>query len=124
METSTNTKNSFKNKYTFPKRLEESTRIRTKFPDRVPVIVEKSETANDALPNLKKQKYLVPYDITSGQFMFIIRKRIQLEPHVALFMFIGNELSQSATLFGNLYENKKDEDGFLYITYSGENTFG
>ena len=124
METSVDKKNSFKNKYTFPKRLEESTRIRAKFPDRVPVIVEKSGTANNDLPPLKKQKYLVPYDITSGQFMFIIRKRIQLEPHAALFMFIGNELSQSAELFGNLYENKKDEDGFLYITYSGENTFG
>jgi len=124
MNTSTNNKNSFKNKYSFPKRLEESTRIRSKFPDRVPVIVEKSRTATDDLPNLKKKKYLVPYDITSGQFMFIIRKRIQLDPTTGLFMFIGNDLSQSAELFGNIYENKKDEDGFLYITYSGENTFG
>lgn len=24
----------------------------------------------------------------------------------------------------SLYEKFKDEDGFLYITYSGENTFG
>lgn len=23
-----------------------------------------------------------------------------------------------------LYEDKKDEDGFLYFIYSGENTFG
>ena len=23
-----------------------------------------------------------------------------------------------------MYEERKDEDGFLYITYSGENTFG
>jgi GABA(A) receptor-associated protein len=25
---------------------------------------------------------------------------------------------------GHIYEKYKDEDGFLYITYSGENTFG
>ena len=24
----------------------------------------------------------------------------------------------------SIYEDHKDEDGFLYITYSGENTFG
>jgi len=23
-----------------------------------------------------------------------------------------------------IYEEHKDEDGFLYVTYSGENTFG
>ena len=25
---------------------------------------------------------------------------------------------------GAIYEEHKDEDGFLYIAYSGENTFG
>lgn len=25
---------------------------------------------------------------------------------------------------GALYEDSKDEDGFLYVAYSGENTFG
>lgn len=25
---------------------------------------------------------------------------------------------------GSIYEEHKDEDGFLYIAYSGENTFG
>lgn len=29
-----------------------------------------------------------------------------------------------AALMSSVYEDHKDEDGFLYITYSGENTFG
>ena len=29
-----------------------------------------------------------------------------------------------AALMSSIYEEQKDEDGFLYITYSGENTFG
>ncbi|MBD4786558.1 hypothetical protein GUG12_22725, partial [Xanthomonas citri pv. citri] len=27
-------------------------------------------------------------------------------------------------IMSTIYDEKKDEDGFLYVTYSGENTFG
>ena len=30
----------------------------------------------------------------------------------------------AAALMSTMYEDHKDEDGFMYITYSGENTFG
>lgn len=30
----------------------------------------------------------------------------------------------AAAMMSNVYDDHKDEDGFLYITYSGENTFG
>lgn len=30
----------------------------------------------------------------------------------------------TGALMSALYEEYKDEDGFLYMTYSGENTFG
>ena len=30
----------------------------------------------------------------------------------------------AAALMSEVYDDHKDEDGFLYITYSGENTFG
>jgi len=33
-------------------------------------------------------------------------------------------LPQSSAAMGQVYEEHKDEDGFLYIAYSGENTFG
>ena len=29
-----------------------------------------------------------------------------------------------AAMMSAIYEENKDEDGFLYMTYSGENTFG
>jgi len=29
-----------------------------------------------------------------------------------------------SSTMGSIYEEHKDEDGFLYIAYSGENTFG
>jgi hypothetical protein len=30
----------------------------------------------------------------------------------------------AAALMSAIYEEHKDDDGFLYMTYSGENTFG
>ena len=33
-------------------------------------------------------------------------------------------LGSLGAIMSAIYEEKKDVDGFLYITYSGENTFG
>ena len=33
-------------------------------------------------------------------------------------------ISHCSACMHEVYENHKDEDGFLYIAYSGENTFG
>ena len=68
---------------------------------------------------------LVPDDLVMGQFMHVIRRRLKLDPAKAIFLFINNRVmpSTSETLAA-IYHEHKDADGFLYITYSGENTFG
>uniref|UniRef100_A0A3P9NW78 Gamma-aminobutyric acid receptor-associated protein-like 2 n=1 Tax=Poecilia reticulata TaxID=8081 RepID=A0A3P9NW78_POERE len=100
----------------------ESTKIRSKYPDRVPVIVEK--VSGSQIVDIDKRKYLVPSDITVAQFMWIIRKRIQLPSEKAIFLFVDKTVPQSSITMGQLYDKEKDEDGFLYVAYSGENTFG
>ena len=102
--------------------MSEAQRIRTKYPERIPVICEKDERSD--IPNIDKKKYLVPQDLTVGQFVYVIRKRIKLSPEKAIFIFINNVLPPTAALMSSIYAEQKDEDGFLYITYSGENTFG
>ena len=37
-------------------------------------------------------RYLVPGDLTVGQFVYVIRKRIKLEPEKAIFIFVANVL--------------------------------
>lgn len=88
----------------------------------------------------------MPADLTVGQFVYVIRKRIKLSPEKAIFIFVDEVLPPTAALMSSIYEEHKDEDGFLYITYaqpvldfpkistgtnlicdnrySGENTFG
>jgi GABA(A) receptor-associated protein len=104
------------------KRKAESARIRTKYPDRIPVIAEKSPASS--IPDIDKKKYLVPSDLTMGQFVYVIRKRIKLAPDAAIFIFVNNTLPPAAELMSKIYKDQADDDGFLYVTYSGESTFG
>ena len=114
---------SFKNKYSFHDRCEESYKVSNKYIDRIPIICEKSSTQTQ-LPDIDKHKYLVPRDITIGQFIFVIRKRINLAPNDALFLFINNSMFSSNITINSIYDANKNEDGFLYVTYSKESTFG
>ena len=106
----------------FEKRAAEAARIREKYPDRIPVICEK-EPRSDIAP-VDKRKYLIPIDLTVGQFVYVIRKRISIPPEKAIFIFVNNTLPPTAALMSTVYEQHKDEDGFMYMMYSGENTFG
>ena len=93
-----------------------------KYPDRVPVYVNKKE--NSDIDDISKHKYLVPNDMTMGQFIYILRKRIKMDSKKALFVFVNNMIVCNSDLMGTVYNKNKDEDGFLYMVYSGENTFG
>ena len=53
---------------------------------------------------LDKKKYLVPSDLTVGQFYFLIRKRIHLRPEDALFFFVNNVIPPTSTTMGALYQ--------------------
>lgn len=112
----------FKEQHPFEKRKAEAARIRLKYPDRIPVISEKAEKSE--IPDIDKKKYLVPADLTMGQFVYVIRKRIKLLPDAAIFIFVNNTLPPAAALMAQVYKEHADEDGFLYVTYSGESTFG
>ena len=113
----------FKKKFSFDERLNESSRVNIKYPDRLPIIVEISK--ND-INNIKldKKKYLVPKDLSIAQFMYIIRKRINLISEKALFIFFNNKLEPASKLISDVYEIEKDKDGFLYSIISLESTFG
>ena len=113
----------FKQDFTFQQRLEESNRVLKKYPDRIPVICEKSQRQNN-LPNIDKNKYLVPSNLTISQFNYVIRQRLQLKSNEAIFLFVNNHIISGTSLFTFIYETFKDSDGFLYITYDKENVFG
>ena len=113
---------SFKSIHDFESRCSEASRIREKYPNRIPVIVEKSESSD--IDSIDKNKFLVPTDLTVGQFMYVIRKRIKLTSEKSIFLFTNDMMPPTGSIIAQIYENNKDEDGFLYFKYAGENTFG
>ncbi|KRY00499.1 Protein lgg-1, partial [Trichinella pseudospiralis] len=112
----------YKTENAFDKRHAEGEKIRKKYPDRIPVIVERAPKCG--LKDLDKKKYLVPSDLTVGQFYFLIRKRILLRPEEGLFFFVNNMIPPTATTMGQLYQDHHEEDLFLYIAYSDESVYG
>ena len=114
--------NKFKSQNSFSERIKESERIRIKYPDRIPVIVDND--FNSTLLKLDKNKYLVPIDLTILQFMFILRKRFKIEKDHALFMVINGFIPASSSLMSDIYNKYKDDDQYLYIVLKTESTFG
>lgn len=114
----------FKNDHTFNNRQMESLRVLNKYPDRIPIICQRHPNSSNDCPQIDKIKYLTPMDLTLSQFVYVIRKRVKLLESKALFLFIDGNIPPMNTLLSVLYAQYQDEDGFLYITYNTENTFG
>lgn len=106
------------------KRKAVSSRLLNTYPDRVPVIVSRADLRST--PDIDKHKFIVPSDSSFGSFMVEVRKHIPtLHPSTGLFFFLSdNTLPQSTAFMSTLYDRHKASDGFLYLTFSCENTFG
>ncbi|CAM9284746.1 unnamed protein product [Discosporangium mesarthrocarpum] len=138
----------FKEEHPFEERKKEAGRIRVKYPGRIPVSLPQlsktiifnrlskslrsyvpkvicERTSRNDIAQVDKRKFLVPSDLSMGQFVFVIRKRIAMSPENGLYLFVnGDTMVQTSALLSEVYEANRDEDGFLYVNYGGENTFG
>ena len=108
----------------FLKRQAVSSNVLHQYPDKVPIIIGRGELKRT--PPIDKCKFLAPKDISFSKFTIELRKYIQnINPTDALFFFLkNNTLPVPSMNMDAIYEKYKSNDGFLYINYSTENTFG
>lgn len=83
------------------KRKEESSRILSKFPDRIPVICVQHEKST--IP-MEKRKFLVPHTLTVNQFASVIRKRLSLDDadsdvKILLYTVNGRSLNEGNNFY-------------------------
>lgn len=108
---------------------EEASRIRERYPDRVPIICERSPY-NVALPELAQSKFLVPGGMACGEFKYMIHRHLAKAlssdrgADQTIYIFVDGLAPKTSTPMSELYSKFCAEDGFLYITYGAENTLG
>jgi hypothetical protein len=104
-------------------RQEQSFRLIKRFPDKYPVIIDRASRRE---PTLDKNKYLVNSHSTVSELMYLLRKKLKVSPTQAVFFFLGNSMVSGNMTIAQLNHasNLKYNDGFTYLFYSLENTFG
>ncbi|XP_044940593.1 microtubule-associated proteins 1A/1B light chain 3C [Mustela putorius furo] len=114
----------FKQRKSLATRQEEVAGIRAKFPNKIPVIVERYP-GEKFLPPLDKTKFLVPQELTMTQFLSVVRSRLVLGATEAFYLLVNNKslVSMSVTM-AEVYRDFKDKDGFVYVTYASQEVFG
>lgn len=96
--------------------------IKEKYPNYIPIIVR----PKDNTITLTKYKFLVGGDVTIGQFLSILRKKMKsMKPSEAIYLFVNNKIPETSSLLSSIYSSNVDEQTqMLYFTLCKENTFG
>lgn len=111
----------FRQRYSFEERYSESQKIASRYRLCIPVIVEPRDNHTQ---RIDKTKFLVPYDLTYGQFVYVIRKRLKINASESIFLFCKGSLPKTSDSIQSIHKSLGDADGFLYFIYAFENTFG
>merc|ERR1711957_843539 len=91
----------------FEKRCAESKRIVAKYPDRIPVICEKSARSN--LPDIDKKKFLVPGTMLCGEFKYIVHKHLTqmgttaIASDQTIYLFVNRTSPKTGALMSEVY---------------------
>lgn len=93
----------------------------SKTPGKVALWIQKSCRC-ERLNDIKKNKFLVPENLTIAQLLYVIRKQIHITESTALFVMVNSELPSAQQVVSDLvYKSRRS---FLFVEYFAENTFG
>ncbi|KAM3136356.1 hypothetical protein pb186bvf_011491 [Paramecium bursaria] len=113
----------YKESHTLEQRIQRVKEELQKNPNLIPLIVEKKKGCK--LAALKKVKFLINPDLQFRQLKNKVMETLSLnDPKSTLFFYVGTSLINDTQSIKEVYELKKDEDGFMYITYTDAETFG
>ncbi|CAG9324599.1 unnamed protein product [Blepharisma stoltei] len=93
-------------------------------PTKLPVIVEPILSKKNSYGAIQN-RFLVPQSYTFHEFIFHLRRRLELDRTDALYVLISKKhLPVLDRNMISIYEEFQDPDGFLYVNYSSEAILG
>jgi len=107
-------------KKTYQERIKESTYLLEKYPNRVPIIIIPGKNITEK----KEFKFLVPENLSLIQLVYLMKEKMNHTSYDSIYFCIDNIILNSTEKIYNLKRKYKSKDGFLYIYYVKENTFG
>jgi GABA(A) receptor-associated protein len=119
---SNNTQNTYQKLFSFEQRFNESSKNMYSNPKHVAVYIEKSK--NSKIEDLNKHKFLICKETTVGFLVKLVRERLQVKAEKGIYLYVGNTIPTSSSLIGDVYDLHHDADGFLYLYFDVESTFG
>ncbi|KRX05593.1 hypothetical protein PPERSA_12771 [Pseudocohnilembus persalinus] len=109
----------------FNERKDEAEKYIRKHPGFIPIVVERNKKSK--LPEVNfKNKYLLPGSFKLIQLNQILRTYIkEIKKEEALYIYAnGTALLTANQELETIYHNYKDEDGYLYLEYLEQQSFG
>lgn len=107
---------------------DEAQRMRKRFPDRIPVLCERSPYSD--LPAISKKKFAVPGSMLCGEFKYFVQKHfVQAttgtpRAEQTIYIFVNGIAPKTGMPMSELYAQLGPGAGFLHVRYSAENTLG
>lgn len=114
----------YQNKFTYIERVQKSNKLLQEFPNNVPVIIERYPRET-LLPRIQNRQFLVPKEVTVAYLINILKSRLGRYSRHSIWLYAGNTVLQCRfSTIAEIYNKYRSLDGFLYLQYSGEETFG
>lgn len=102
-------------------RMRESRRIREKYRDRIPVLIDIDRRLQD---RMKKFKYLVPMEHTLATFFQYVKSKVIINPIDALYVTANDAMPPLSYRLDRLYQEFPRVDGFMLLKFRLETSFG
>lgn len=112
----------FTSSLSLEKRKEMSSNAKDNNPGYIPVIIANAKNT----PGISKNKLMIEGNSKFREFILSVKNLIpDLKPEQNIFFyFSGSSLIKNDQKLFDIYEKYKHQDGFLYVVYACENTFG